>query len=144
MLKNPHVFPCPLPRERGESMRDIKRQWKRIREDASIELWTAANLDRTKELYANTDDAEERRTLVLDEMRSTGAKPFDIRLHDLRGTVGSWLAMSGASLQLVGKVLNHADPSTTAIYARLQKEAERDVLEQHVARILATATAAMV
>ena len=38
----------------------------------------------------------------------------DVRLHDLRRTVGSWLAQSGNSLPLIGKVLNHSNQSTTA------------------------------
>jgi integrase len=42
----------------------------------------------------------------------------NVRFHDLRRTVGSWLAASGESLHLIGKVLNHRDVSTTAIYAR--------------------------
>jgi integrase len=31
----------------------------------------------------------------------------DLRIHDLRRTVGSWLVKDGASLHLVGAVLNH-------------------------------------
>jgi integrase len=38
----------------------------------------------------------------------------NIRIHDLRRTVGSWLAQSGKSLHLIGDVLNHRDPKTTA------------------------------
>ena len=55
----------------------------------------------------------------------------DLRLHDLRRTVGSWLAQSGNSLHLIGKVLNHSNQSTTAIYARFGQESVRDALEQH-------------
>jgi integrase len=63
----------------------------------------------------------------------------DLRLHDLRRTVGSWLAMSGASLPLIGKVLNHSNPSTTAIYARLAEDAARAALEDYGRQILETA-----
>lgn len=55
----------------------------------------------------------------------------DVRLHDLRRTVGSWLAQSGNSLHLIGKVLNHSNQSTTAIYARFGQDSVRDALEQH-------------
>lgn len=55
----------------------------------------------------------------------------DIRLHDLRRTVGSWLAQSGHSLALVGSILNHADSATTAIYARLADRNRTDALEAH-------------
>ncbi len=94
MLGNPHVFPSSV--QPKAPMRDVKRQWRRIRKEAGLE---------------------------------------DVRLHDLRRTVGSWLATSGASLPLIGKVLNHADASTTAIYARLAEDAARSALDQHAERI---------
>jgi integrase len=59
----------------------------------------------------------------------------DVRLHDLRRTVGSWLATSGASLPVIGKVLNHSNASTTQIYARLAEDAARIALEEHGERI---------
>ena len=55
----------------------------------------------------------------------------DVRLHDLRRTVGSWLAQSGNSLHLIGKVLNHSNQSTTAVYARFGQDSAREALEQH-------------
>lgn len=69
------------------------------------------------------------------------AKLEDVTLHDLRRTVGSWLATSGASLPLIGKVLNHADPSTTSIYARLAEDSARTALDQHAERIFAVGSA---
>lgn len=62
----------------------------------------------------------------------------DVRLHDLRRTVGSWLACAGNSLLLIGRVLNHSNPSTTAIYARLAEDHVRKALEDHGERILET------
>lgn len=43
----------------------------------------------------------------------------DIRLHDLRRTLGSWQAATGASLPVIGKSLGHTQQQTTQIYARL-------------------------
>lgn len=63
----------------------------------------------------------------------------DVRFHDLRRTVGSWLAGSGESLQLIGKVLNHRDVSTTAIYARLNLGPVRLALERHASKMLEAA-----
>lgn len=60
----------------------------------------------------------------------------DIRLHDLRRTVGSWLAQSGSSLHLIGRVLNHSSTSTTAIYAHFAQDHVRDALENHAQRLL--------
>ncbi len=53
----------------------------------------------------------------------------DVRLHDLRRTVGSWLAQSGNSLHLIGRVLNHKTASTTQVYARFGNDHVRDALE---------------
>jgi integrase len=60
----------------------------------------------------------------------------DVRVHDLRRTLGSWLAVSGASLPLIGKVLNHTNPSTTAIYSRLHLDAVRAALEMNAEKML--------
>jgi integrase len=65
----------------------------------------------------------------------------DVRLHDLRRTVGSWLAQAGNSLPLIGRVLNHTDPKTTAIYARLGDDPARQALEDHAQRITKVAGA---
>lgn len=60
----------------------------------------------------------------------------DVWLHDLRRTCGSLLAQHGASLQLVGAVLNHQNQNTTRIYARLADRNRVDALEAHGARLL--------
>ncbi len=66
----------------------------------------------------------------------------DVRLHDLRRTVGSWLAQAGHSLHLIGKVLNHADASTTAIYARFGQDHVKKALESHGRQIMSVANKA--
>ncbi len=53
------------------------------------------------------------------------------RVHDLRRTVGSWLAQSGNSLHLIGKILNHSNQSTTAIYAHFAQDQGRQALEDY-------------
>lgn len=61
----------------------------------------------------------------------------DVRLHDLRRTVGSWVAQGGASLPLIGKILNHSNVSTTAIYARFDQKLVAQALETHGEQIMA-------
>ncbi|MCB9875937.1 MAG: tyrosine-type recombinase/integrase [Planctomycetaceae bacterium] len=58
----------------------------------------------------------------------------DVRLHDLRRTVGSWLAMDGTSLLVIGKTLNQTTPATTQVYARLNEDPVRKALERHGAK----------
>jgi len=43
----------------------------------------------------------------------------DCRIHDLRHSFASMAAASGASLPMIGKLLGHAHPQTTARYAHL-------------------------
>ncbi|HVV69575.1 MAG TPA: tyrosine-type recombinase/integrase [Gammaproteobacteria bacterium] len=49
----------------------------------------------------------------------------NLRIHDLRRTLGSWQARTGASLAIIGKSLNHKSPQATAVYARLDLDPVR-------------------
>jgi integrase len=54
----------------------------------------------------------------------------DLHIHDLRRTLGSWLASGGTSLPIIGKILNHKSPQATQIYARLMLGPVRDAMEE--------------
>lgn len=49
----------------------------------------------------------------------------DLRIHDLRRTLGSWQAKTGASMAIIGKSLNHKSVESTSIYARLDLDPVR-------------------
>jgi len=54
----------------------------------------------------------------------------DVRLHDLRRTLGSWVVQQAGSLALVGALLNHSDPRVTAEhYARFADAHRRTALD---------------
>ena len=59
----------------------------------------------------------------------------NLRIHDLRRTLGSWQARTGSSLPIIGKSLNHKTHQATTIYARLDLDPVRQSVN--------TATAAM-
>lgn len=63
----------------------------------------------------------------------------DLRIHDLRRTLGSWQAKTGASLAIIGKSLNHKSHQTTAIYARLDLDPVRESVARATAAMLAAA-----
>lgn len=67
----------------------------------------------------------------------------DLRLHDLRRTVGSWLVQGRESLHLVGQVLNHKDTKTTAGYAYFQTQHRARALTAHGKHLLAFAPPTM-
>ncbi|MBF0609530.1 MAG: tyrosine-type recombinase/integrase [Magnetococcales bacterium] len=54
----------------------------------------------------------------------------DARIHDLRRTMGSWQAITGASLPVIGKSLGHYSQQSTAIYARLNLDPVRKSMEK--------------
>jgi integrase len=64
------------------------------------------------------------------------AKIADVRIHDLRRTFGAWLTASGESLVLVGQVLNHRSPATTAGYVALKLDPIREALERNSKRLV--------
>jgi integrase len=50
----------------------------------------------------------------------------DLRIHDLRRTLGSWQAATGANSYIIGKSLGHRSQQSTAVYARLNLDPVRE------------------
>ena len=67
------------------------------------------------------------------------ARIADVRIHDLRRTLGSWQARTGASLSIVGKSLGHKSVQTTAIYSRLDIDPVRASVERATSAMLVAA-----
>jgi integrase len=61
----------------------------------------------------------------------------NLRPHDLRHSFASTLASGGASLPLIGALLGHSDPATTARYAHLFQDPQRAATEKVGAAITA-------
>ena len=61
----------------------------------------------------------------------------DLRIHDLRRTLGSWEAATGASLPIIGKTLGHRTASATQVYARLDTGPIREAAGKAVAAMFA-------
>lgn len=53
----------------------------------------------------------------------------DVRIHDLRRTAASWATQAGAPISAVGKFVGHKSISATAVYARADVTAARQVGE---------------
>ena len=63
----------------------------------------------------------------------------NLRLHDLRRTLGSWQAAGGSSLPIIGKSLGHKSLSATQVYARLNLDPVRLSVNKAVASMLVAA-----
>lgn len=57
------------------------------------------------------------------------AKIEDLRIHDLRRTLASYMAMDNQSLQIIGKALGHKSVASTQIYSRLMNDPVRKAME---------------
>jgi len=60
----------------------------------------------------------------------------DLRIHDLRRSMGSWQALTGANLSVIGKTLNHTHMQSTAIYARVHLEPVRQAMNLAISTMI--------
>lgn len=67
---------------------------------------------------------------ILDRAEITDSRGTTI--HDLRRSLGSWQAATGANLSIISKTLNHKNISTTQIYARLGIDPVRSSMQTAV------------
>jgi integrase len=65
------------------------------------------------------------------------AKLADLRVHDLRRSVGSWMAGQNVSLTIIGKVLGHKTSQATMIYSRVAMDPQRDALNAATSAMMA-------
>ena len=61
---------------------------------------------------------------------------FTVGRHDLRRTLGSWMAAQGVNLSIIGKALGHKSLSTTTRYARLNLDPIRHASNAVAAALL--------
>jgi integrase len=75
------------------------------------------------------------------------AKLENVRLHDLRHSFASVAASGGQSLVVIGKMLGHSQPATTARYAHLADDpvkAASDAVGRHIAAAMEGSTSELV
>jgi len=59
-----------------------------------------------------------------------------LRMHDLRRTLGSYMAMSNHSLHIIGKALGHKSAAATQIYSRLANDPVKRAMHDAQAKML--------
>jgi integrase len=77
-------------------------------------------------------DGETHRTTIKRNWRqlTKAASIKNLRIHDLRHSFASELASGGASLPLIGALLGHSNPATTARYSHLYADPQRAAVER--------------
>lgn len=124
-------------------LQDPKKAWQRLLKRAElfqlIELVGGKQKWNDKQVATAKLEAESNLTASLETYRKK-AKSLkldmsviglpDIRIHDLRRSLGSWQAVTGASGYVIGKSLGHKSQQSTAIYARLNLDPVRESVER--------------
>lgn len=117
-----------------------KRAWKRNLAKATILLWQNDEFvgtwvkEFTKKNCYYSEEALVKKCIQQAEKEKIQlpATMMDIRIHDIRRTFGSYQALSGASLQVIGKSLGHKSQQSTQVYARLNLDPIRASIEKAV------------
>jgi integrase len=126
---------------------DPTKSWYRIRGTATLLMW---NDDKKTAIWLKDSMKTVRsylsphlKVIRLTKLAEAQGFPLpgsllDIRLHDIRRTFGSYQALTGASLQIIGKSLGHKSPKTTQIYSRLNLDPVRDSMNKAVSQMFST------
>lgn len=125
-----------------------KKAWRRILDRAELYSLIKAIAEakgwNEAEAELALTEARKREAKALLEYRAMAekldlhisAKLSDLRIHDLRRSLGSWQAATGASLAIIGKTLGHKTASATQIYARLNLDPVRQAMEAATGALL--------
>lgn len=127
---------------------DPKKSWERVRQNATLSFWRQNPewndlIHSVEEHIQKSDNYGYTSTRLIKETLEAAKKAkislpsglLDLRLHDIRRTLGSYQAITGASLPIIGKTLGHKSQLSTAIYARLNLDPVRDSMEKATSAI---------
>ncbi|MEJ7694912.1 tyrosine-type recombinase/integrase [Daejeonella sp.] len=116
-----------------------RQQWARVLQKASLQIW--ANDPNLSHLIVPDDLRIISPKEVDDVFKKVTARTkheqitlrialMDVHVHDLRRTFGSFQALTGASLQIIGKSLGHKSLQATQVYARLNLDPVRHAMQK--------------
>lgn len=124
-----------FPSDRTDGhLADPKKAWKRILTNATIKFWEAHDhiSPLVQEVKKQTNNTQyDQSVYVAIEALAENKKIelpiglMDIRIHDLRRTLGSFQAAAGANQYIIGQSLGHKSQQATAVYARLDLDPVR-------------------
>jgi len=137
---------------RWEDIHLPRREW-RVPETKNGEPLRVHLVDKVLEILDRRSEQYGRNAWVFEGTGTTGhliepksgwrrilkrAEITELRLHDLRRTLGSWQAATGANSYMIGQTLGHKSSQSTAVYARLNFDPVRDAVERATQAMLQT------
>jgi integrase len=129
----------PQASDPGKHIREPIKAWKRILGKATLDIWSqdknaCAFLQKHKSKLKGYHGDELKVKIILRyaDMEKAVLPPslLDLRIHDIRRTFGSYQALTGASLPVIGRSLGHKSLRSTQIYARLNLDPIRASIEK--------------
>jgi integrase len=122
-------------------LQEPKKVWRRVRQSATIKIWLNDKnlkpiIESSKNELTEGYSEEHLYSTIKSKAKKQGISlpmgVMDLWLHDLRHSLGSWMAHSGASQYIIGKSLNHKSPKSTEVYARFSIDHVRESMSQAV------------
>ena len=150
-----------IPAEKSKSgedivvpLSDVALRILRTRKDATESEWVFPGHGRTghlvepktawKRVLERAATIQKRNWLETNPRKSEAdfAKEFpnafrDLRIHDLRRSLGSWQAITGSSLPVIGQSLGHRSLEATKIYSHLIVDPVRQSIDKATSAMLA-------
>lgn len=125
--KNGDPQTIPLMKEALEIVKNRKKENKKLDLSDLQKQWVLPSF---KSEVGHLTEPKKAWSRILER-----AKIDNLRLHDIRRTLGSYQAISGASNNIVGKTLGHKSQAATAIYARLNLDPVKKSMEDAISLI---------
>lgn len=119
---NPYVLPAD---GKKRYLVNLQKPWRRIRKRATVWLWQNSE-GPISEMVAELSHALGRPASYDECLRAAEEREIslplglsDVRIHDLRHSFASIAVAGGLSLPVIGALLGHSQPATTARYAHM-------------------------
>ncbi len=138
LARNPYILPGA---KKSAHLVNIDKPWRKIRKRATVYLWAHSPDQQVSGLVARLtaklgQKPSHEQCLSAATELELPAGLVDLRLHDLRRTVGSWLSQDAIDLNTIKEALRHSEISTTLTYARLGADPAREAMEAYGQRLL--------
>lgn len=113
---------------------ELNQLTQRIRATGTAFDWPATKVkgprDKTRKIETLNESLARARSVAQElEIDTVGARILDLHIHDMRRTLGSWQAATGASLVIIGKSLGQKSIVATQIYSRLNLDPVRNSMQ---------------
>jgi len=125
--KNGDALTVPLMKEAIEILKARKKQNEKMKLTELQQQFVFPSIASASGHLADPKKAWNR---ILKE-----AKVDNLRLHDIRRTLGSYQVMTGASLPVIGKSLGHKSSQATQVYSRMNLDPVRASMEKAIGLI---------